>query len=64
MLQWTRKQRLAKGEVINERRKMFYRGSKSEQNRLVSILCFAILVLLVLGSWAAYFWDVATENNN
>lgn len=64
-LQWTRKQRLSKGEWINWRKEAVG-GPEAEGTKMrrVSMVCFGILVLLVLGSWAAYFWGVATGNND
>ncbi|KAK5448111.1 hypothetical protein LTS15_009135 [Exophiala xenobiotica] len=61
-LQWTRKQRLAKGAILNECRCRFY-GENGARNKRISTICFGSCVLLVLGSWAAYFWGVATGNN-
>ncbi|KAH9873134.1 hypothetical protein J1614_005532 [Plenodomus biglobosus] len=63
-LQWTRKQRIAKGALINERREQFGVGSEGEKNRKISISLFIVLLFLVLGAWAAYFWGVATGNND
>ena len=60
-LQWTRKQRLRNGEDINERRGEVDIGIKM---RKISQGCFGGLVVLVLGSWVAYFWGVATGNND
>jgi hypothetical protein len=60
-LQWTRKQRLRNGEDIDERRQAVDEGVKM---RKISKACFGVLVLLVLGSWVAYFWGVATGNND
>jgi EamA domain-containing membrane protein RarD len=60
-LQWTRKRRLRNGEAINERRQVVDDGVKM---RKTSKVCFCVLVLLVLGSWVAYFWGVATGNND
>ena len=64
-LQWTRKQRLSRGESINGRKDVIG-GTEAEGIKMkrVSIVCFEILVFLVLGSWAAYFWGVATGNND
>lgn len=61
-LQWTRKQRMAKGHVINERKERFY-AENGARNRVVSLCCFGAFVLLTLGSWCGYFWGVATGNN-
>jgi hypothetical protein len=61
-LQWTRKVRIARGETLNERREVFY-GKDGPRNRRISIASFCFLIALVLGSWCAYFWGVATRNN-
>lgn len=61
-LQWTRKQRIAKGAFINERKSRFY-NEEGEKNKKVSKICFGSLIVLILGAWAAYFWGVATGNN-
>ncbi|KAH9859775.1 hypothetical protein IAQ61_011556 [Plenodomus lingam] len=63
-LQWTRKQRIAKGDVINERREQFGCGAEGYRNRRVSMSLFIALLFLILGAWAAYFWGVATGNND
>ncbi|GAB7356279.1 hypothetical protein MBLNU459_g7086t3 [Dothideomycetes sp. NU459] len=62
-LQWTRKKRLAKGDLINERKARF-ETEKHAQNRRISLVCFACTMLLMLGGWTAYFWGVATGNNS
>jgi hypothetical protein len=61
-LQWTRKQRIAKGSIINERNRRFHEEN-GEKNRKVSRICFGSLIVLILGAWSAYFWGVATGNN-
>lgn len=61
-LQWTRKQRLARGHIINERREKF-ETTDGPRNAKVSKICFCSLLCLVLGAWIAYFWGVATGNN-
>lgn len=61
-LQWTRKQRIARGTLINERRRRFYEVNGAK-NEMISKICFGSCMLLVLGSWCAYFWGVATGNN-
>lgn len=30
---------------------------------MISKACFVALIALVLGGWSAYFWGVATGNN-
>ena len=62
-LQWTRKQRLAKGDILNERKRRFH-DDNGKKNRVISKACFGALILLILGSWCAYFWGVATNNND
>lgn len=63
LLQWTRKQRLERGEFINGRKEQFYKGD-GERNKAISLTCFGSLMLLMVGAWAAYFWGVATGNNS
>ncbi|KAH7309162.1 major facilitator superfamily domain-containing protein [Stachybotrys elegans] len=61
-LQWTRKQRIAKGSELVERKRVFYEENGA-RNKLISKVAFGTLLLLVMGSWAGYFWGVATGNN-
>lgn len=63
ILQWTRKQRIANGQLIIDRKAKFH-NENGDRNRKVSKYCFGALGALVLGSWVAYFWGVATGNNN
>jgi asparagine N-glycosylation enzyme membrane subunit Stt3 len=62
-LQWSRKKRIAQGALLNERKDIFTKEN-GEKNRRVSLACFAILILLIIGSWCGYFWGVATGNND
>lgn len=62
-LQWTRKQRFARSEVLLERKRRFYEEDK-ERNKKISHACFGALLLLIVGSWCGYFWGVATGNND
>jgi MFS family permease len=62
-LQWTKKDRLQKGNVINELREEYEKGSRKEKHRLLGKLMFGSLFVLALGAWVAYFWGVATGNN-
>ncbi|GME26024.1 putative mfs transporter protein [Neofusicoccum parvum] len=63
-LQWTKKQRLRKGNLINERREKFESGEEGARNRRVSMGFFVFLLFLMAGAWVAYFWGVATGNND
>jgi hypothetical protein len=62
-LQWTRKQRLARGHLINRRKQDFENDEHAGRNRAVSLSCFGAVIVLILGAWAAYFWGVATGHN-
>jgi hypothetical protein len=62
-LQWTRKQRLARGDLWNERKRMFHEENGG-RNRLVSIGCFGALILLTLGGWTAFIWGAVTGHND
>ncbi|PQE19034.1 major facilitator superfamily transporter protein [Rutstroemia sp. NJR-2017a WRK4] len=62
-LQWTRKQRIANGQLINDRNEKFH-NENGEKNKRISKICFGALMLLVLGSWGAFFWGVATGHND
>lgn len=62
-LQWPRKKRIANGALLNARKERFF-GVNGKRNSIISMSCFGALVLLIMGSWAAYFYGVATGNNN
>jgi len=61
-LQWTRKQRLRNGQLINERKERFT-VENGVQNRYLSVCCFGAFCTLVVGGWIAYIWGAATGNN-
>ncbi|KAH8879812.1 major facilitator superfamily transporter [Thozetella sp. PMI_491] len=61
-LQWTRKQRLARGNLWNERKRLFHEEN-GDRNRLISKVCFGAMLVLMLGGWSAYFWGAATGHN-
>lgn len=63
-LQWTKKQRLARGHVINEKKEEFNEGRRGKRNRVISASAFVALLFLIAGGWAAYFYGVATGRNN
>ncbi|KEY66060.1 hypothetical protein S7711_09425 [Stachybotrys chartarum IBT 7711] len=62
-LQWTRKRRIANGELWNERKRVFHEDNGA-RNKIISKTCFSALIVLTLGSWSAFFWGVATGNNS
>jgi len=59
-LQWTKKQRMRKGELLNQRREEVERRGGTVKG---GYLPFVALAILMMGGWAAYFWGVATNNN-
>lgn len=61
-LQWTRKTRIARGNTLNERKELFY-GKHGQRNKVLSQSLFGALLLLIAGSWCAYFWGLATDNH-
>ena len=63
-LQWTKRQRLRRGDVINERREKFESGEEGRRNRKISAAFFVGLLFLIAGAWVAYFWGVATGHND
>jgi nitrate/nitrite transporter NarK len=64
ILQWTKKQRSRKGDIINERREASETGTYGLRNRKLGLILFIAMLFLVAGAWAAYFWGVATGNNS
>jgi hypothetical protein len=68
-LQWTRKERLMKVGLMNERKLVIGggengNGEQGKRMKRLSKVCFAGLMCLVLGAWVAYFLGVATGNND
>jgi len=59
-LQWTKKQRMAKGDLINQRKEEVERRGGIVKG---GYLPFFALAILMMGGWSAYFWGVATNNN-
>ncbi len=39
-------------------------GEEGRKMKKFSKVCFVALMILVAGSWTAYFWGVATGNND
>ncbi|KAK7716043.1 hypothetical protein SLS63_011158 [Diaporthe eres] len=62
-LQWTRKQRMARFDILQERRRKFFEEDR-QRNKTISMAAFGACMLLILGSWCGYFWGVATGNNS
>ncbi|GKZ20772.1 hypothetical protein AbraIFM66951_003074 [Aspergillus brasiliensis] len=62
-LQWTRKRRLASGAEYIAKLREHHLVTHYQRSRTISICCFTGLVLLVIGSWAAYIWGAVTGNN-
>jgi MFS family permease len=59
-LQWTKKQRMRKGEFINQRKEEVERRGGVVKG---GFLPFVAVGVLMMGGWSAYFWGVATNNN-
>ncbi|KAL5604873.1 hypothetical protein BROUX41_001796 [Berkeleyomyces rouxiae] len=63
-LQWSRKKRLANGDVLLKLHESFESPTNTHRNTLISKSLLVGLVFMVLGSWAAYFWGVAVGKND
>jgi flagellar biosynthesis protein FlhB len=63
ILQWTRKQRTARGDLINERKQRALTGDLHVRNRKINKGFFGAVVVLILGAWSAYIWGAVTGNN-
>jgi hypothetical protein len=63
-LQWTRHKRLTSGAAVIERIRERSLVTQRERTRKISILCFAALLLLTVGSWVAYIWGAVTGHNS
>lgn len=59
-LQWTKKQRMIKGHLINQRKEEVERRGGVVKG---GFLPFVAVGVLMLGGWSAYFWGLATNNN-
>lgn len=62
-LQWTRKQRIARGEDIVMLREK-HLVTQYERSRWVAVICFAAFMLVTAGSWMAYIWGAVTGHNS
>lgn len=63
-MQWSRKERVRNGPVINELKEKFEEEQRGRRNKKISLGCFLSLLFLILGSWVAYFWGIATGHNS
>ncbi|OJJ85442.1 putative MFS transporter [Aspergillus glaucus CBS 516.65] len=62
-LQWTRKQRIARGEDIvrlREKHLVMHRN----RSRWIAVVCSSALMLVTVGSWTAYIWGAVTGHNS
>lgn len=64
VLQWTRKYRLKNGGAIIDMLKEKSATVHLVRNKRVSIACFGLLSLLIMGSWVAYIWGAVTGHNS
>ncbi|KAJ5864648.1 uncharacterized protein N7529_006564 [Penicillium soppii] len=64
LLQWTRQKRLTSGAEIIERIRERSLVTEYRRTRIISIISFGALIVLTLGSWAAYIWGAITGHNS
>lgn len=62
-LQWTRKQRIARGEDIVRLREK-HLVTHRNRSRWIAVVCFSALMLVTVGSWTAYIWGAVTGHNS
>ncbi|KIV91579.1 hypothetical protein PV10_06100 [Exophiala mesophila] len=60
-LQWSRKERVRKGHIINAEKKAFATNKYADWNRKLSMTNFCAVIALILGAWVTYFWAIATS---
>ncbi|GES62461.1 MFS transporter [Aspergillus terreus] len=63
-LQWTRKQRIIRGGELFALLREKHLVTHERRSWWISICCFSFLMLLTLGSWAAYIWGAVTGHNS
>ncbi|KAH6974310.1 major facilitator superfamily domain-containing protein [Ilyonectria sp. MPI-CAGE-AT-0026] len=63
LLQWSRKERVLNGKVINATKEEFETGERAEWNRKLSLINFISVIILMTGACVAYFWGVGTGHN-
>ncbi|KAI0886972.1 major facilitator superfamily transporter [Annulohypoxylon maeteangense] len=62
-LQWTRKQRISRKDILIRQKEMFF-NENAARNRLISKSSFGALMVLLLGGWICYIWGAATGHND
>ncbi|UPL00237.1 hypothetical protein LCI18_011171 [Fusarium solani-melongenae] len=63
-LQWSRKKRVNNGHIINTKKEEYESSDRAEWHRKLGLINFGAVIVLILGSWAAYFWGLATGNHS
>jgi MFS family permease len=63
-LQWSRKKRVNNGHIINTKKEEYESSDRAEWHRKLGVINFGAVIVLILGSWAAYFWGLATGNHS
>ncbi|OJJ56975.1 hypothetical protein ASPSYDRAFT_205931 [Aspergillus sydowii CBS 593.65] len=63
-LQWTRKQRLTIGPEHISKIREWHLATSYARSKVISICCFAALMLLTVGGWVAYIWGAVMGNNS
>lgn len=63
-LQWSRKKRVNNGHTINTKKEEYESSDRAEWHRKLGVINFGAVIVLILGSWAAYFWGLATGNHS
>lgn len=63
-LQWSRKKRVNNGHIINTKKEEYESSERAEWHRKLGLINFGAVIVLILGSWAAYFWGLATGNHS
>ncbi|KAL5359152.1 major facilitator superfamily domain-containing protein [Aspergillus floccosus] len=63
-LQWTRKKRIVRGGELFALLREKHLVTHHRRSWWISMCCFSFLMLLTLGSWAAYIWGAVTGHNS
>lgn len=62
-LQWTRKERMAKGPEHIARMREYHLEKHHRRTGLIAIFCFGLIILMLVASWGIYVWGAVTGNN-